>query len=321
MSRRFGIVLVLFVLAAVAAGILLRPEREGARGEKRETPIVAPSRVREENGEAHVVLDSAEVARVGIGLAALARADRGEELRVAGEVVAEPERTAVIRAPVAGRLTAAASSRWPELGARVAAGAVLGQVSDARPMVAPIGGVVTGVGARPGEIVAEGQTLLELADRSRPVVRLTWPQSGAPPAMVALAPDTSHRVEADLIGPAAEADPVTRQAVYLYRARRAWPGAVPGTLVDAEVPHGGSTAGVLVPDRAVVQWDGLAWVYLQRAPGRYFRVRVPTDHPTPKGWIAGAPLAAGDTVVVTGAEELLSEEFRARVTVGDESGE
>jgi multidrug efflux pump subunit AcrA (membrane-fusion protein) len=321
MSRRFGIVLLLLVLAAVAAGILLRPEREGEPGEERDAPIVAPSRVREENGEARVVLDSAEIARVGIGLAALTRTDRSDELRVAGQVVAEPERTAVIRAPVSGRLAAAEGLGWPELGARVAPGAVLGQVSDARPMVAPIGGVVTRVGARPGEIVSEGQTLLELADRSRPVVRLTWPWSGTPPAVVGLAPDTSRRIEADLIGPAAEADPVTRQAVYLYRARRAWPGAVPGTLVDAEVPHGSRAVGVLVPDRAVVQWDGLAWAYLQRSPGQYVRVRVPTDHPAPHGWIAGAPLAPGDTIVVTGAEELLSEEFRARVTVGDESGE
>jgi hypothetical protein len=78
---------------------------------------------------------------------------------------------------------------------------------------------------------------------------------------------------------------------------------------------------VLVPDRAVVQWDGLAWAYLQREPGHYVRVRVPTDHPASGGWIAGAPLAPGDTVVVTGAQELLSEEFRARVSVGDESGE
>ena len=183
MSRRFAIVLVLLVLAAVAAGVLLRPEREGGPGEERDAPIVAPSRVQEENGEAHVVLDTAEVARVGIKLGALTRSDRSDELRVPGEVVAEPERTAVIRAPVAGRLAAAQGSGWPELGARVAAGAVLGQVSDARPMVAPIGGVVTRVGARPGEIVSEGQTLLELADRSRPVVRLTWPQSGAPPTV------------------------------------------------------------------------------------------------------------------------------------------
>jgi hypothetical protein len=50
-------------------------------------------------------------------------------------------------------------------------------------------------------------------------------------------------------------------------------------------------------------------------------VRVATDHPVPGGWLTGPPLAAGDTVVLRGAEELLSEEFRARVTVGDESGE
>ena len=131
MSRRFGIVLVLFVLAAVAAGILLRPAREA--GEEREAPIVAPNRVREEDGEARVVLDSAEVARVGIGLAVLARADRGEELRVAGEVVAEPERTAVIRAPVAGRLTAPESSRERSRTARRYASSTSGPI--ARPPV------------------------------------------------------------------------------------------------------------------------------------------------------------------------------------------
>jgi hypothetical protein len=50
-------------------------------------------------------------------------------------------------------------------------------------------------------------------------------------------------------------------------------------------------------------------------------VRVPTDHPVTGGWVVGPPLAPGDSVVTRGAEELLSEEFRARVTVGDESGE
>jgi hypothetical protein len=48
---------------------------------------------------------------------------------------------------------------------------------------------------------------------------------------------------------------------------------------------------------------------------------VATDRPVSGGWLTSAPLAAGDSVVLRGAEELLSEEFRARVTVGDESGE
>jgi biotin carboxyl carrier protein len=320
MSRRAAIVLALVMaLVAVAALFLRRAPAEKQEEADREAAIVAPSRVRQDEGEVRVVLDGAEQVRIGIAVAPLVRAEGGAGRRVPGQVVEEPERTAVIRAPVAGRLSED-SAPWPRLGARVAAGAELGRVSDARPLMAPIGGVVTRVGARPGEIVAEGQTLLELADRSRPVVRLTWPSAGAPPASVRLVPG-ARGVEADLIGPAPEADPLTRQPVYLYRARGAWPGAVPGTLVDALTPERGTAAGVLVPDRAVVQWDGLAWVYLQREPGRYVRVRVPTDRPASAGWIAGAPLEPGDTVVVTGAQELLSEEFRARVTVGDESGE
>jgi hypothetical protein len=76
-----------------------------------------------------------------------------------------------------------------------------------------------------------------------------------------------------------------------------------------------------VPDSAVVQWEGLAWAYRARGADRFERVRVVTDHPAAGGWVVDGPLAAGDSVVVRGAEELLSEEFRARVTVGDESGE
>jgi hypothetical protein len=78
---------------------------------------------------------------------------------------------------------------------------------------------------------------------------------------------------------------------------------------------------VLVPDSAVVQWEGLAWAYRARSADRFERIRVATDHPAAGGWIVNGPITAGDSVVVRGAEELLSEEFRARVTVGDESGE
>lgn len=325
MTPRVPSVLLALLLVAGAAFLLTRARLsrgEPANETERDTPIVAPSRIAMEEDEARVVLDSAEVGRIGLLTAPLAPAGRAPELRLPGEVIAEPERTAVVRAPVAGRLSAE-SSAWPRLGDQVRAGTELGRVSDARPLTAPIGGVVVRVGARPGEIVSEGESLLELADRSRPVVRIVWgPEAGRPLPRVAIVPTTAdRRVDADLIGPAAEADPITRRPAYLYRARSGWSGAVPGTLVEAAVPRGAAREGVLVPDRAVVQWDGLAWAYLRRAPGRYTRVRVPTDRPVPGGWIAGPPLSPGDRVVVTGAEELLSEEFRARVTVGEETGE
>jgi multidrug efflux pump subunit AcrA (membrane-fusion protein) len=207
-------------------------------------------------------------------------------------------------------------------------GRVLAQVSDARPLSAPIGGVVSRVDAQPGALVEAGQPLLELADYSRPLVRVVWlgDAGRSPPSTLTISAGTEGpRVSARFVGPASEADPVTRRPAYLYRATRSWPGATPGTPASALVPHptSGDTArgGALVPDAAVVQWEGLTWAYRARGGGRFERVRVPTDHPVTGGWVVGPPLAPGDSVVTRGAEELLSEEFRARVTVGDESGE
>ena len=328
MRLRLAIAL-LVMLALIAGAIAIRTETGSEAPADRaeeagvEDPIVAPSRVVSRNGESRVVLDTAEIRRIGLTTARLSAGVAEAGRRLSGQVVPEPERTVTLRAPVSGRLVAAEGRRWPSLGERLAAGATVGRVSDAQPLAVPIAGVVTTVGARPGEIVEAGQILLELADNTRPVVRIAWPGDAGSPRdrLILLAPGAGERIEARLIGPAAEADPVTRLPAYLYRARARWSGAVPGTPVVALVLEGRRTDGALVPDRAVVQWEGLAWAYLQRGPGEYARVRVPTDRPAPGGWIAGPPLAAGDTVVVSGVQELLSEEFRARVTVGEESGE
>ena len=227
MSRRFGIVLVLFVLAAVAAGILLRPEREGARGRPQGRADRGAEPGEGRDGEARVVLDSAEVARVGIGLAALARARSGRGAASGGR--GRRGAGAHRGDPGSGRRSPhrRGASRWPELGARVAAGAALGQVSDARPMVAPIGGVVTRVGARPGEIVAEGQTLLELADRSRPVVRLAWPACGRAAAGGLRSHHASRRGRGRPRRAGRRGRSCDSAGGLSLPARRAWPGAVP----------------------------------------------------------------------------------------------
>ena len=318
------------VLATAALVVLYTSHRGEATLEAgRDQPVVAPSRVAQTQEAVVVALDSADARRIGLETAPLSSVARAPEERLSGEVVAEPERLAILRAPVAGRLAVVSGARWPGLGDRVVAGRSLAQVSDALPMAAPISGVVTRVGAQPGAIVEAGQELLEVVDQSRPLVRIAWAEraGAAPRSTITLAPVSGTvRVTAHLVGPSAEADPATRRPAYLYRADRAWPGATPGTPVVAMVaekvrPASAAREAVLVPDRAVVQWEGLAWVYAQRASARFERVRIPTDRPTTGGWIVSSGLVAGDTVVVTGAQELLSEEFRARVTVGDESGE
>jgi hypothetical protein len=297
---------------------------EAGRETEREAPIVAPSRVRAADGGPVVALDSAESRRIGLATAVLASTSGAPPLRLAGQVVEEPERVAAVRAPLPGLLSAPEGGRWPALGERLEAGSVIGRVSDARPLALSMGGTVTRIGARPGEIVAAGQLLLEVVDRSRPTIRVVWdPSGGEPPRRLTVEPPgAARRVQARLIGPAPEADALTRRPAFLYRAERSWPGGTPGTPVSALAPSAAPAArGALVPEAAVVQWDGLTWAYRQRGPGTFERVAVGTDRAVPGGWIATRGLVPGDTVVVAGAQELISEEFRARVGVGDESGE
>jgi hypothetical protein len=346
MSGALRRILPIVLVLAGAVWLITRfreSRRDVAHQAGRDAPVVAPSRVTGEGGAVTVALDTAELRRIGLSVAAVRAGGRIAEIRLPAEVVAETERAATLRAPVSGRFAVADGAHWPGLGERVRAGVELARVSDARPLAMPISGTVTRVGAQPGALVEAGQVLLEVADLSRPLVRVAWllDAGAAPPRSLALdagngatgsgATAGAARVTARLVGPAPEADPVTRRPAYLYRAGRSWPGAAPGVPIVAFVPGSqpgatglkgdGVSGEVVVPDSAVVQWDGLAWAYRRRAPGRFERVRVATDRPVPGGWLTGAPLAAGDSVVLRGAEELLSEEFRARVTVGDESGE
>ncbi len=324
-AARWLLLALLAAGAAVGLVYLFQEHRAAvALEQERDRPVVAPSRVREVDGEALVLLDSAGLRRVGLETAALLPSRGPAERRIPGEVVPEPERVAALRAPLAGRLTIPPGGAWPAFGDRVSAGSSVAQVSDARPLTLPISGTVTRVNARPGELVEAGQLLIEVTDYSHPVVRVAWPHGAGdrPAERLEVQPaGTSLRIAARLFGTAAEADPVSRRPAFLYRAERAWLGARPGAPVLALLEQGPRRDGVLVPDSAVVQWEGLAWTYLQRGPGQFRRTRVPTDRPASGGWIVGPPLRAGDTLVVVGAEQLLSEEFRARVTVGEEVGE
>ncbi len=314
------------VLLVVAAGVLYayRSHLRSSRGGD-DAPVVAPSRLVESHGEVLVRLDSAGARLASLKLAALRTASGADAVELRGEIATDPDAITVIRAPVSGRLAAGEGRAWPVYGDRLATGEEVAVVSDARPLTVPRGGTVTRVLARPGAIVQAGDPLLELTDFSRPVVRVAWTsEAPAQPAREVSVHEGSGPpgYRATLLGPAAEADPVTHTAAYLYRLDGSWGSARPGMLVGVSVPSGkGQVRGVLIPASAVVQWDGLEWAWVRREAGTYQRLRVPTDRPVAGGWLAGAPWQAGDSVVTAGAEQLLSEEFRARVTVGDEVAE
>lgn len=314
------------VLLTLLVWAFLRGRQEIARERARETPVVPPTRVQAFGEQAGIVLDSATERRVAIATAVLVEARRAARVWLTGELMRDPDAVETVRAPVAGRLVAAGNRRWPALGDSVVAGQVIGQVSDARPIASTRSGIVTGVGARPGEIVQAGQELVTITDFAHPLARIVWrPDAPASaPGALLIAPLVAARlgVSADLVGPAPEADSVTGAAVFLYRLSRAWPGARPGLPVTAGFPDPRATRqGVFVPAAAAVQWNAFLWVYVQRGRGFFARVRLDTSAPVDGGWLASAGIAPGDTVVVRGAEQLLSEEFRAgSAPAGDEPG-
>jgi biotin carboxyl carrier protein len=304
------------VLLTLLVWAFLRGRQEIARERAREAPVVPPTRVQAFGEQAGIVLDSATERRVGMVTTVLAEARRAARVSLTGELVRDPDAVETLRAPVAGRLVAAGNRRWPALGDSVAAGQVIGQVSDARPLASTRSGIVTSVGARPGEIVQAGQELVTITDFAHPLTRIVWrpdAPAGAPRAAVIAPLGTAQLgVSADLVGPAPQADSVTGAAVFLYRLSQGWPGARPGQPVTAGFPDPRATRhGVFVPAAATVQWNGFLWVYVQRGRGHFARVRLDTSAPVDGGWLASAGIAPGDTVVVRGAEQLLSEEFRA----------
>jgi hypothetical protein len=317
-----------FALLGWALIFAYRKGKEERENEvKQEEPVIAPIRVAADSHGVVVRIDSAEVEGLGIRLEPARAVSTPPVVQLNGVIVPDSARIAFLRAPVSGRLEAAAGTRWPEPASRVTAGTVIARVSDARPLAIPRGGVVTQVGARPGEIVQPGQVLLAISDLSQPLARIAWTEGAPvkPPARLVVQPldrSSGRSVSAQLIGPSFDVDPVTQRPAFNYRMAGTWPGVAAGLPVTAYVPTGPALAGaVAVPASATVQWEGLLWAFVERAPGQFSRVRIPTSTPLVDGWAVRGDLSPGDRIVTVGAEQLLSEEFRAQVQVGDEVAE
>ncbi len=89
---------------------------------------------------------------------------------------------------------------------------------------------------------------------------------------------------------------------------------VPGMAVRGYVPLAQKPlTGVTIPDSAVVRQAGQGWVYIQTGDDTFTRRKVSLDHPQEGGWFVADGLAGGDRVVISGAQELLSEEQKYQI--------
>lgn len=162
---------------------------------------------------------------------------------------------------------------------------------------------------------APGRDFDGLLSGQQVLVQLSWgTEQGEPPASIKISQvgGADYSVVAQFVSAALQADSEVAGRTFWYRA----PGTglrvgmrVAATLDDAK----GARNGVSVPFPAPVWHGGKAWVYVKRDDDSFERREVATAESTGDGWFNGAPFKAGDAVVVSGAQLLLSEEFRYQI--------
>lgn len=156
-----------------------------------------------------------------------------------------------------------------------------------------------------------------LVEGQRALVRVDVPPGGAPPkADGAGARLVAFGAEAPLasqfLGEAPQTDPLLQGHGLLFLVEHDAPA--PGTAVVAWLPVAGPPRrGVDVPRAAVLRHQGGIFVYVERKPGTFERRALELVRPSENGWLATGPLAAGDKVVVAGAEMLLSSELQPQL--------
>jgi hypothetical protein len=72
-------------------------------------------------------------------------------------------------------------------------------------------------------------------------------------------------------------------------------------------------AGVVVPRAAVLRVEGERWVWIKTAADRFTRRELEHARPVEGGWFVAEGFKAGDSVVVGGAQLLLSEELKSKI--------
>lgn len=192
------------------------------------------------------------------------------------------------------------------------------------PLEVERGGQVVEVIVHPGESVEAGQSVLRVARFDRLLAHVDVPAGDSvavnvPSASIVPLGSEARPIRSERVSLAASIDPKTQGQSFLFRVPDPSFTLRPGLSVTAylQLP-GAPRQGVVVPRSAVVRQSGRTWVYVQAEADQFVRREVNLEDPTGDGWFTRS-LAAGTRVVTTGAQALLSEEFKSQIQVGEES--
>lgn len=351
MSRRYllvlGIAVLLCVVTAVVISGFVQGREEAAQEAEREEPIKPALRVTlQEHGEPIITLDADAQRAIDLQITDLRPAKYQDQVRAYGTVLdlttlttlntnyvaavsqlhttqaklaaSKPayERAQALYAKNFGNLVQVQATEAALLADRAAVSAAESQVRTLRATAMQEWGPVIG-----NAMVIDGGLITRLIERTEFLLQITLPPGVSievPGTASVEVGGSSLRAEVRYISPATRADPRIQGLSYFYAAG-ANSGVLPGMNVRAFLANGDPVDGVIVPPSAVVWWAGRAWVYRRTGANTFSRREIPTDMPAAMdaGFVVPANLFQADRqVVTTGAQMLLSEEFRSQIQVG-----
>lgn len=340
------LIAVLIAMAAVSAiAVVFTAHRPDADDEDKDEAVKAPSRVVMQNGQTVVRLSEQAQAREGIRVAPVAQTSMRSELRGTAVLLPVNDLVTARDSYVAARtklqrdqqdLSLARSQaertrtlyqqnqnmslqamQSADAAYRNAQAQFAADEQDARLQLDAVrqrwGTVVT-------NWISGDSPALEavLAQRSFLVQVILPPGEGAmKPAKLSLNLPANKLVPARLVSSLPLVNPQIQGISYLYIASSA-SGMAAGMNLSVLIPVGRAVAGTVVPEDAIVWWQGKAWAYQQTSTSSFTRREVPTSNPVSGGYfVPGKTFASATKLVMAGAQALLSEEFRSHIQQED----
>ena len=89
-----------------------------------------------------------------------------------------------------------------------------------------------------------------------------------------------------------------------------WPGFKPSSTNQPSDSGWANSISCRRNNSALVRHEGEVFVYVQTSDELFLRQEIELDHPLSEGWFVDEGLKPGQKLVLTGAQQLLSEELK-----------
>lgn len=159
--------------------------------------------------------------------------------------------------------------------------------------------------------------LQALISNKRVLIQTTLPFDAAEPKqnssiMIAPTAAPSHTMSAQYVSPAPLTNSTIQGKTYFYHAVTNELRA--GMQINATTATSSKKSnGVIVPNNAIIWYAGKPWVYQKTGADQFSRKPIHTNIEVDDGWFYQGHLKANDDVVISGAQLLLSEEFKSQI--------